>query len=208
MNEKFELALLHRHYNISPNEKVVELGPVSSPWDVADRGEEIPGGSVLPRSWRVYDGELKPLEFKFIPKRDMATQQQTTFPKAFVKELIQLLFEAGLDDILGIQLIDKEREKSEVELMEVTYGRSSLMIPAVPREDLLTEAFAASWCFVPTQADVHTRHGICAVAPNEEGVVTKHGICAVAPNEEGVVIKHGICAVAPNEEDVVTKHGN
>lgn len=56
----FGIGLLHRHYDLAPNEKIVELGAVSSPRIIGD-DEEIPGGTVLPHAWRVHEGRSNQL---------------------------------------------------------------------------------------------------------------------------------------------------
>ncbi|KAF5969582.1 hypothetical protein FBULB1_10156 [Fusarium bulbicola] len=101
----FGVGLLHRHYDVAPNEKIIELGPVSSPWVVGD-DEVITGGAVLPHAWRVFDGELKPTEFKFVPQRELSNVDRPVFPAAFVKELIGVPQETGLDEVLGVSLYE------------------------------------------------------------------------------------------------------
>ncbi|KAG5654828.1 hypothetical protein KAF25_010974 [Fusarium avenaceum] len=208
VDKVFGVGLLHRHYDIAPNEKIVELGPVSSPWVVGD-DEVITGGAVLPHTWRVFDGELKPTEFKFVPQRDVSNTDQPVFPAAFVKELIGVLQETGLDEVLGVSLY--EAGDPDNETMEVTYGRSSIVIPSTGLIGTKVigpqgfEAFQAAWTFSKKEGDELTaHHGICA-AQADDGVMSRHGICA-AQAADGIKAHHGICA-AQVQNGINTRHG-
>ncbi|WZH49535.1 uncharacterized protein QYS62_010736 [Fusarium acuminatum] len=208
VDKVFGVGLLHRHYDIASNEKIVELGPVSSPWVVGD-DEVITGGAVLPHTWRVFDGELKPTEFKFVPQRDVSNANRPVFPAAFVKELIGVLQETGLDEVLGVSLY--EAGDPDNETMEVTYGRSSIVIPSTGLIGTKVigpqgfEAFQAAWTFSKKESDELTaHHGICA-AQADDGVMSRHGICA-AQAADGIKAHHGICA-AQAQNGINARHG-
>ncbi|KAJ0136249.1 Uncharacterized protein HZ326_20759 [Fusarium oxysporum f. sp. albedinis] len=210
VDKVFGVGLLHRHYDVAPNEKIIELGPVSSPWVVGD-DEVVTGGSVLPHTWRVFDGELKPTEFKFVPQRDLSDVDRPVFPAAFVKELIGVLQETGLDEVLGVSLY--EAGDPDNETMEVTYGRSSIVIPSTGLIGSKVigpqgfDAFQAAWTFSKKEGeDVVAHHGICAAMGVDDGVTARHGICA-AKAESGVEARHGICAVKAADDGVTARHG-
>ncbi|EXK46344.1 hypothetical protein FOXG_10862 [Fusarium oxysporum f. sp. lycopersici 4287] len=210
VDKVFGVGLLHRHYDVAPNEKIIELGPVSSPWVVGD-DEVVTGGSVLPHTWRVFDGELKPTEFKFVPQRDLSNVDRPVFPAAFVKELIGVLQETGLDEVLGVSLY--EAGDPDNETMEVTYGRSSIVIPSTGLIGSKVigpqgfDAFQAAWTFSKKEGeDVVAHHGICAAMGVDDGVTARHGICA-AKAESGVEARHGICAVKAADDGVTARHG-
>jgi hypothetical protein len=145
-NETFVLQLLHRHFDMDPNEKLVEYGPVQNPWPVAADQEFVQGGHVLPKSWRMYNDELHPFEFQFFP----ATEQPRTpvFTKAFVNELRDVLRKTGLDNIVGISLTDPAADSKPDDLVEITIGRNSMMVPAgkAPAEGV-DSTVAAAWSF-------------------------------------------------------------
>jgi hypothetical protein len=210
VDKVFGVGLLHRHYDVAPNEKIIELGPVSSPWVVGD-DEVVTGGSVLPHTWRVFDGELKPTEFKFVPQRDLSNVDRPVFPAAFVKELIGVLQETGLDEVLGVSLY--EAGDPDNETMEVTYGRSSIVIPSTGLIGSKVigpqgfDAFQAAWTFSKKEGeDVVAHHGICAAMGVDDGVTARHGICAAKAAEGGVTARHGICAAKMND-GVKALHG-
>ncbi|KAF5593539.1 uncharacterized protein FSUBG_9774 [Fusarium subglutinans] len=210
VDKVFGVGLLHRHYDVAPNEKIIELGPVSSPWVVGD-DEVITGGAVLPHTWRVFDGELKPTEFKFVPQRELSNVDRPVFPAAFVKELIGVLQETGLDEVLGVSLY--EAGDPDNETMEVTYGRSSIVIPSTGLIGSKVigpqgfDAFQAAWTFSKKEGeDIVAHHGICAAMGVDDGVTARHGICAAKAADEGVTARHGICAAKMND-GVKALHG-
>ncbi|KAF5655017.1 hypothetical protein F25303_942 [Fusarium sp. NRRL 25303] len=210
VDKVFGVGLLHRHYDVAPNEKIIELGPVSSPWVVGD-DEVVTGGSVLPHTWRVFDGELKPTEFKFVPQRDLSNVDRPVFPAAFVKELIGVLQETGLDEVLGVSLY--EAGDPDNETMEVTYGRSSIVIPSTGLIGSKVigpqgfDAFQAAWTFSKKEGeDVIAHHGICAAMGVDDGVTARHGICAAKAADDGMTAHHGICAAKIND-GVQALHG-
>ena len=210
VDKVFGVGLLHRHYDVAPNEKIIELGPVSSPWVVGD-DEAITGGSVLPHTWRVFDGELKPTEFKFVPQRELSNVDRPVFPAAFVKELIGVLQETGLDEVLGVSLY--EAGDPDNETMEVTYGRSSIVIPSTGLIGSKVigpqgfDAFQAAWTFSKKEGeDIVAHHGICAAMGADDGVTARHGICAAKAADDGITARHGICA-AKASEGVNSRHG-
>ncbi|KAF5560470.1 hypothetical protein FPHYL_6613 [Fusarium phyllophilum] len=210
VDKVFGVGLLHRHYDVAPNEKIIELGPVSSPWVVGD-DEVITGGAVLPHTWRVFNGELKPTEFKFVPQRELSNVDRPVFPAAFVKELIGVLQETGLDDVLGVSLY--EAGDPDNETMEVTYGRSSIVIPSTGLIGSKVigpqgfDAFQAAWTFSRKEGeDIVAHHGICAAMGVDDGVAARHGICA-AKAESGVEARHGICAAKAADDGVTARHG-
>ncbi|KAF5565132.1 hypothetical protein FNAPI_1814 [Fusarium napiforme] len=210
VDKVFGVGLLHRHYDVAPNEKIIELGPVSSPWVVGD-DEAITGGSVLPHTWRVFDGELKPTEFKFVPQRELSNVDRPVFPAAFVKELIGVLQETGLDEVLGVSLY--EAGDPDNETMEVTYGRSSIVIPSTGLIGSKVigpqgfDAFQAAWTFSKKEGeDIVAHHGICAAMGVDDGVTERHGICA-AKAESGIEARHGICAAKAADDGITARHG-
>ncbi|EWG50809.1 hypothetical protein FVEG_09939 [Fusarium verticillioides 7600] len=210
VDKVFGVGLLHRHYDVAPNEKIIELGPVSSPWVVGD-DEAITGGSVLPHTWRVFDGELKPTEFKFVPQRELSKVDRPVFPAAFVKELIGVLQDTGLDEVLGVSLY--EAGDPDNETMEVTYGRSSIVIPSTGLIGSKVigpqgfDAFQAAWTFSKKEGeDIVAHHGICAAMGVDDGVTARHGICAAKAADDGITARHGICAAKMND-GVKALHG-
>jgi hypothetical protein len=229
LNNEIAIRLLHQHFNLDADEKLVEHGPVSSPWPISAAQDRVTGGYIVPKSWRLYNGELYPYEFRF---RSVADTEQDAvsikFPQAFVIEISDVLKETCLDKILGITIVDHALDSTEVELMEITYGRNSVMIPAVEQEIIPETSFQASWAFVEKNPEGHhgkhgacinksphdngvvTKHGLCInKSPHDNGVATKHGLCInKSPHDNGIVIKHGLCInKSPHDNGVVTKHG-
>ena len=97
----FGIGLLHRHYDLAPNEKIVELGPVSSPRIVGD-DEEITS-THLACTRRA----LKPIEFRFVPLSEISSTTPTVFLAAFAEDIIQALQMTGLHNVLAINLVER-----------------------------------------------------------------------------------------------------
>jgi hypothetical protein len=197
VQDTFGVGLLHRHYDLSPDEKIVRLGPVSSPWVVGD-DEEITGGSIVPHTWRVHDGQLKPTEFEFVPKHEFANYKRPNFPVPFVEKVIQILQETGLDDILGITLLEGNENDNN---MKLTYGRSSINIPPVRMEGNTIvgpnrfEGFQAQWRFTEKEEEVKVAHFSCSKAA-ADGVKSAHFSCSKAAAIDGVKSAHFSCSKA------------
>lgn len=208
----YSTQLLHRHFPMEPHEKLVEYGPTQSPWPAATVARVV-GGHVVPKSWRVWGDELHPYEFRFVSLLEGPCPGHTEFSVEFMQELKDLLAQTGLLDLLGVTAINHDQPDPAIELMEVTYGRNSIMVPLIS-EEIWTGSYNAGWGFVETGEEdtsmstrdtetsasdgVTTRHGTCYAA---DGVVLRHGTCYAA---EGVETRHGTCYAA---EGVKVRHG-
>ncbi|PWY69053.1 hypothetical protein BO70DRAFT_400113 [Aspergillus heteromorphus CBS 117.55] len=156
VNDELAVALLHRHFEMAANEKLVELGPVSSPWPIAAHEDSVVGGHILPHTWRVFENELQ-------------DAQKVQFSLAFFKDFHQYVKKNGLENVIGITHIDHGRDASEsdVQLMEITHGRNSIMVPTIPTSELPGPVFQTIWSFVEKRESrsddngVQVRHGVC-----------------------------------------------
>ncbi|PYH35602.1 uncharacterized protein BO87DRAFT_433306 [Aspergillus neoniger CBS 115656] len=232
VDDKLAVALLHRHFELASNEKLVELGPVSSPWPIASHDDSVLGGSILPHTWRVFENELHPLEFRFVAKHELQDAKQVQFTRAFFEDFRQYVTANGLEGVIGITQINHGDDdgESDVQLMEVTHGRSSVMVPAIPTSEAPGPFFQTVWSFVEKQTSkpdtdgFKARHGICYKAQStdvsapspadslSDGVQARHGICykaqsadASAPSpadslSDGVQTRHGICYKAQSTD--------
>ncbi|KIM41075.1 hypothetical protein M413DRAFT_28156 [Hebeloma cylindrosporum] len=99
IEEKFGLGLLHRHFDMEPSERLVELNNISTPWDETD-AQSI-GGALLSHSW---DALL------------------STFGE-FLAELYAKLRALGLDKTLGLRAHPGPDFDG---LVEVTVGRANI----------------------------------------------------------------------------------
>ncbi|XWX01586.1 hypothetical protein V2A60_009614 [Cordyceps javanica] len=103
--ESIGIGLPHKHYPLASNERIVAL----------------------------YNGEIRPVEYAFVPHRDLASVDKAMFPAAFARDIIQTLELTGLDSLLSIVRVG--RDAHEEDTMELTFGRSSIVIPTTKEEE-------------------------------------------------------------------------
>ncbi|KAK2591795.1 hypothetical protein QQS21_010496 [Conoideocrella luteorostrata] len=129
--ESIGLALLHKHFSISPGERVVEFGHVSTPWPVPADGK-VAGGYVVPRSWRFWNGNLEPYEFGF-NHPGQEDYEDVLLPVDFVEQLRAFLSKTNLLDVLGVCVIGAAEIVGRI---EKNRGRVNFTVPAAGPEDL------------------------------------------------------------------------
>jgi len=120
------LVLLHRHFDLSPGEFMVEYRGTATPWPL---DAHLPiGAAIRPTTWAVTDGAMKPYEFEFIPgAEDIGDHRDTIDPK-FVQELHDLLDERDLLSIFGVVKLPSGADMIR-DAYEITVGRSSVTFP-------------------------------------------------------------------------------
>ncbi|KAJ5164335.1 uncharacterized protein N7500_006165 [Penicillium coprophilum] len=209
VNDELAVSLLHRHFEMASNEKLVELGPVSSPWPIAAHEESVMGGSVLPHTWRVFENELHPVEFRFVPMLEVPNVRKVQFTQAFFDDFCQYVKSNGLENVVGITQIEHGREasQSDVQLMEVTYGRNSIMVPAIPASEVTGPAFQTVWEFVEKPSPhvdkdgIQSRHNLCFKSQQTDapadGIQSRHNLCFKSQQTDapadGIQSRHNLC---------------
>lgn len=137
------MCLLHRHFNMSASEKLVELGAVSSPWQYAQDDSNVVGGSVVPRSWVFCQGRLFPFEFGYNEGLTKPVYKAMPDKPAFYTELNELLVKHGLEDLLGLTLNTGDAMPGTVKL-EKTFDRSNVIF-TLPYDEGMKETVTAQW---------------------------------------------------------------
>lgn len=127
---------------MSPDEKLVEYGGVTTPWQLFGM-DEIFGGKVVPRCWAFFEGELYPTEFGFNPSGEN-TYPEVAFRADFVKELHELLSQLKLGDVVGLTVLD-DGNLLALRRMERTVGRVSIALPVT--DDQAATAVESVWTF-------------------------------------------------------------
>jgi len=128
--------MLHRHFALSPDERLIEYRGVATPWSVGDN-TEIFGGHIVPRSWAFFEGKLYPTEFRFqapttsSPPPITAASLEAGFPEQFVREFYDFVANRGLDGLLGLTLFDVVGGFSGLREVERTVGRVSVTFPVI-----------------------------------------------------------------------------
>ncbi|KAI5858008.1 hypothetical protein BZA05DRAFT_385560 [Tricharina praecox] len=125
--------MLHRHFSLSLDERLIEYRGVATPWSVGSK-TNIFGGRIVPRSWAFFDGKLHPTEFQFLaptaPSPTPTTESpELEFPKAFVREFYDFVAHRGLDGLLGLTLFDAVGGFPGLREVERTVGRVSVTMP-------------------------------------------------------------------------------
>ncbi|CAM1500538.1 Fc.00g097000.m01.CDS01 [Cosmosporella sp. VM-42] len=165
MTKTFGLGLIHRHFDLQPDEVLVEVNGTSTAWalptgtDGDDARGLAPGefrkysGRIKPHSWKAQHGGLVPYEFYFesdyAPKKELDVAGLTAIDPDFLHEFIELLKETKLDGIIGLRLL-RDVSYHQVEITEgaanVTFQVNDDFAPA--DGNLL---FEAAWMFRDTQ---------------------------------------------------------
>ncbi|KAH7019807.1 hypothetical protein EDB80DRAFT_820410 [Ilyonectria destructans] len=140
VNKIYGVALLHKHFQIQPTERLVDIRNVSSPWETGGDTDPVLkkyNGVIVPRSLRFLNGDLLPYEFDF-----SAEKSSTESNAEFLQQLSAFFHQNGLDQVLGLRLLESRDPDVSV---EVTEGTSNIMLPqgAVDTQQLIP----AMWVF-------------------------------------------------------------
>ena len=96
MDRTFGLALLHRHFDLGQDEKLVEYGSSSSPWSGLVADMKAPNPHVWSFST---DGSLKPTEFRYSNENPAIMGHSEL---AFIAKFKTLLDKHNLTDVFGL----------------------------------------------------------------------------------------------------------
>ncbi|KAK4499425.1 hypothetical protein PRZ48_009939 [Zasmidium cellare] len=125
MEDRYGISLLHRHFSMGPNERLVEYGAVSTPWtldETDDHEIEAMGGYVVPQNYRLdSDDDLLPFEYEMQYERPSGGNG---IPPEFLYDLKQTLKKYNLSNVFGLR---KRGPPTDLTL-EVTNGRANIMI--------------------------------------------------------------------------------
>ncbi|KAF8247776.1 hypothetical protein K440DRAFT_293830 [Wilcoxina mikolae CBS 423.85] len=140
----FGLIMLHRHFLLDQDEKLIEYRGVSTPWKVGTTSSStIFGGCIVPRCWAFFsDGQLHPTEFRFaVPGEKI---QEPEFPAEFVGEFYEFVSIRGLAGLLGLTVFGTVVTVDGMREVERTIGRVSITFPIDGEEANGTET---AWTF-------------------------------------------------------------
>lgn len=99
----FGLTLLHRHFDIDPEERLTEYPGTSVPW-LENSGDLDP--RIQPSNWLLSgDGSFRPYEFHFA--EDDQSDDEADIPAnpqygAFIDSFQKLLYQEGLVNVFGL----------------------------------------------------------------------------------------------------------
>ena len=152
MTDKFTLSLLHRHFQMAANERLVEDNDVASPWDIHASSVAPLASRVYPQSWTFVHHKLYPYEFGF--EADNAVSMPfCEMSEAFVRDLEDVLLKHGLTRTFGLGLAKRTERPSggSVKAMELTTGRTSIVIPMAPEQKV--DNVIEAQCRFPAKGD-------------------------------------------------------
>ncbi|MCJ1460775.1 hypothetical protein MMC28_011157 [Mycoblastus sanguinarius] len=116
------LVLLHNHFLLEQNEKLVSVGPVAVPWNTQSGAKEL--DEVQVSSWCFTERGLRPYEFCHgAPPMTLKAEFQP-----FVDEIGAILTRFNLTGLLGICSLTEGTINGGVKT-EFTSGRANVTIP-------------------------------------------------------------------------------
>lgn len=146
INDILGVQLLHRHFSLSNDERLVDVGKASVPW--SNHGSNALDLRIIPVSWAFEGDSYRPYEFKFIPptqaKGSQAELQEPAMQEAFLVEFNEALKTHNLQGVLGIRSLKGDLKRPE---MEITKGRSNITFEYDSGAAEADGAIEASWAF-------------------------------------------------------------
>ncbi|KID68916.1 hypothetical protein MBR_08919, partial [Metarhizium brunneum ARSEF 3297] len=142
--DAYGIALLHKHFDIRPTDRLVDIQNVSSPWETGGDIEPVLKkyhGVIMPRSLRFSNGMLKPYEFDFVEE-----ERSMNMDENFLEKLLQFLQHSELDQVLGLRVLDSRDPGASI---EVTERNSNIMIPLGAIDE--ANVIPAMWDFGPEE---------------------------------------------------------
>jgi len=142
--EKYGIGILHRHFDMAPNERLVEVNHVSTPWREGDC--ERTGASIVPTSWLFRGNQLIPYEFSFVglgAKNKAGRTQPSEYPQ-FLQELATTLKKFKLHRYLALVVHPGPEYQGSVEF---TAARANITVH--PTEVSIPHTLDAAFFFDP-----------------------------------------------------------
>lgn len=137
MHELYGVSLLHKHFSMETNQRLVDLRNMSTPWTVNNSDIVVPKyeGFIIPRTFRFFNGVWSPVEFDVLPGSSDGDPDHE-----FLVGISALLHQHGLDNVLGLRSLDRYDPELSV---EITEGKTNIMIPRGSVKD--SELIEAVW---------------------------------------------------------------
>jgi hypothetical protein len=141
VNDLLGVQLLHRHFRLDNDERLVDVGGASVPW--SNDGSEVLDSRILPVSWAFEGDAYHPYEFRFVPPTQELHEPVVTEP--FLFEFNEALKAHNLQGILGIRSLKPSHAKKPE--MEITKGRSNITFDYDSDAAEDDNAIEASWAY-------------------------------------------------------------
>ncbi|KAI5777190.1 hypothetical protein EDC01DRAFT_679817 [Geopyxis carbonaria] len=139
------VGLLHRHFDLSGPEKLVEFNNVATPWKHYHDGDQHTGGRIVPNGWMFTgDGKLMPFEFFFSPLGREAPVDLEQL-QSFVEEFRQLVDANRLHGLVCLRLFPHAGYSGG---LEITEGRTNInLTPGQIAAEDLENSTETMWFF-------------------------------------------------------------
>lgn len=114
MHERYGVSLLHKHFSMEANQRLVDCRNISAPWTVKISDIVVPKyEGFIPRTFRFFNGILAPFEFDFSP-----CSSHGDHDREFFDRISALLHQHGLKNVLGVRSLDRYDPELSVEITE------------------------------------------------------------------------------------------
>jgi hypothetical protein len=146
VNDHLGVALVHRHFDLKPDEVMVDYRGVATPWNKALLDNYQAYGSILPLSWVLIDGKPCPYEFYFTTDPD---DHEHELPPGFLSKYNATLKSQGLDGFLGIRALKKAAGEEKLGTMEFTQRYATFVVPYDGKSDYKPKGavYRTCWSF-------------------------------------------------------------
>jgi hypothetical protein len=131
----FGVRLLHRHFNLSKTERMVQYGAVAMPWDDPMISGAEKSGVVRPCNWVFRDSVAYPYEYIYQPATAGADRLDLSQHSDFLVAYYEVLRQNQLLDILGLALVDQDTS-NQISLVEMCLERERAAINFPAANDL------------------------------------------------------------------------
>jgi hypothetical protein len=120
--ERYGVGLVHKHFEIKPDEILVEYQSITAPWKVRTNYH---GATIRPTAWAFTGDEMIPYEFEFVPQSedkedDLGSEEKHA---KFLDAFNNILDAHDLQGFLGLCRFPGARCDGYVELTE---GRANI----------------------------------------------------------------------------------
>ncbi|RUP52037.1 hypothetical protein BC936DRAFT_142998 [Jimgerdemannia flammicorona] len=146
MHDTWGLSLVHRHFDLKPNEIMLEQ-PVNRDAKTVTKAVEV-SKVVAPLTGSNYrfqeDGKLLAFEYRYHSDATLQEVLQNERFLAFLCDLKQTIAETGLDNVLGLTPVESTKPGLETTNYE---NRENIVEPLADGTPMLSDYVTAVWAF-------------------------------------------------------------
>ena len=121
LESTFGVCLVHRHFDLGNDEKLVEYKGTTTPWE--NRTEKSAGGTLAAQSWFYHDDMLLPFEYEYVPVGMGPAVDWEKIPTGFLTDFKTLLDSHDSGHLLSLLRYPGDDYPGSV---EITQGRMNI----------------------------------------------------------------------------------